>query len=367
MDEEKKAQVNQTAKDHLLAYINQSTPYFDEFFTMQKERAGEISLVAQDMVQRYADFIGGKRLRGALTKLGYDIFGGTLAEDIIKVSTIIEFIHGFALMHDDVYDQDEIRRKKPSMHKQYEQLFAEKFAHSKRKKELYGISMATNLGDIGSYYSNLILINTGFSADKKLSFLKRLSEIVIQTVYGQAMDITYELDNIPDEKKVMQIHKFKTAYYTISGPLQYGALLAGMEEGNSRYEALEKYGVPVGIAFQLRDDELGMFSNPEKFGKPIFSDLRQGKNTVLFSYAFEHATKEQYDFLYSVHGNQGVNESDLKRVNELLIETGALDYSHKLCQELISEGKKYIKDITDNQQHQNILDVIADYVVTRES
>ena len=366
MDDLTKQNINQKAKEHLLDFIDQITPHFNTFFQSQKDRAVKISPIAVGMVERYENFIGGKRLRGALTKLGYDIYGGSETEDILKVASIIEFIHGFALMHDDIYDQDDVRRKNPAMHKQFENVFDEKYAESKRDKELYGISMATNLGDIGSYYSNIVLTNTNFPPELKLKFLKRLSEIVIQTVYGQAMDITFELDNVPLEERVMRIHEYKTAYYTISGPLQYGALLAGVDEKDERYLALEEYGIPVGIAFQLRDDELGMFSQQEKFGKPIFSDLRQGKNTLLFSKAFEKANEEQYELLYSMHGNSNVTEEDLKKVNQIIIDTGALEYSKNLSRELVKKGKEQITKITDDKKHQDLLDLIADFVITRD-
>ena len=367
MEQAARETINQKAKEYLLDFIDQVTPVFKAFFEEQRTVAANINPIAVDMVDRYADYIGGKRLRGALTKLGYDLFGGTQTQDILKVSTIIEMIHGFALMHDDIYDQDRMRRKKPAMHVQFETLFDEIHQNEHRHKDLYGISMATNLGDIGSYFSNLVLANTQFDAEEKINFLRRLSEVVIQTVYGQAMDITFELESRPQEDKVMLIHKYKTAYYTIPGPLQYGAILAGLDRADSRFTAIEDYGVPVGIAFQLRDDELGMFSTSEKFGKPIFSDLRQGKNTLLFSYAFEHANDAQLKTLLETHGNQNVNDTDLQRVNKILIDTGAVDYSQKLCWDLVSQGKKHISKVTDDAKSQELLDLVADYVVTRNS
>lgn len=367
MEQSQKELINKKAKEYLISFISEVSPYFDEFFSKQKKIASQVSPVALDMAERYESYIGGKRLRGALTKIGYDLFGGQQKADILKVSSIIELIHGFALMHDDIYDEDEIRRNNPAMHIQYQQVFEKSNANSKkRNKELYGISMATNLGDIGSYYSNLVLLDTDFDAEFKLRFLRRLSEIVIQTVYGQAMDITFELDKVPSEEKVMWVHEKKTAWYTVPGPLQYGALLAGVEENDERYTALADFGVPVGIAFQLRDDELGMFSKQSEFGKPIFSDLRQGKNTVLFAKAFENASKEQYEFLYSVHGNSNVGAQDLEKVNEILVDTGALEYSQKLSWDLVEKGKSFIPKITANKNHQDLLELLANYVVTRE-
>ncbi|MBP7928165.1 polyprenyl synthetase family protein [Patescibacteria group bacterium] len=362
-------EVNQKAKEHLLDYISKVSPHFDSFFASQKEVSKNINEIALDMVVRYEDFIGGKRLRGALTKLGYDLFGGSPAfeEDVLKASSIIEIIHGFGLMHDDIMDEDELRRSKPTMHIQYEHVFDAKFSNSVRKKKLYGTAMAINVGDLGAFYANLIIDGTNFDPEIKMRFLKRVSQVVIQTVHGQGLDVTYELDSPPTEARVMDIHKFKTSFYTVPGPLQYGAILAGVSLEDPRYLALEKFGVPIGIAFQLRDDELGMFSTPEKFGKPIYSDLRQGKNTLLFAKAFELATPEQLAFLSSVHGNANVTESDLKKVNQILEESGSVAYSRELSWKLVEEGKLYIKDITQDPKQVELLEVLANYVVTRNS
>ena len=366
MDAEKRDHINQAVISHLKEYISEVSPYLEEFFQKQRINAAKISPIAEDMVARFEDFIGGKRLRGSLTKLGYEIFGGKPTNDIYKASAIIEIIHGFGLMHDDIMDEDELRRKKPTMHIQYENLHADKYSDSKRDQKLFGTSMALNVGDLGPFYANLIIEDTDFAPEIKMGFLKRLSEIVIQTVHGQGLDVSSEQDNKPDEDTVMDIHKFKTAFYTISGPLQYGAILAGADTSDPRYQALEEFGIPVGIAFQLRDDELGMFSKSEKFGKPIYSDLRQGKNTVLFAKAFENASAEQLEILEAAHGNPDVTEEDLQKVNQILEDTGAVEYSQEISWDLVAQGKEHVSQITDNPEHKEMLDLVADFVVSRD-
>ncbi len=366
MDDNSRAEINKNANEYLVGYISKVSPHFDNFFNSQKDFSKRIAPVALDMVERFDAFLGGKRLRGSLTKLGYDLFGGVECDDIYKASMVSEVIHGFGLIHDDIMDEDELRRSRPTMHIQYQNVHKEKFPHSKRSQKLYGTSMAINVGDLGPFYANLIINDTKFDPELKIRFLRRVSEVVIQTVQGQGLDVSYEQDETPSEEKVMAIHKFKTAFYTIPGPMQYGAILAGADESSTQYKAIEEYGLPLGIAFQLRDDELGMFSNQKELGKPIYSDLRQGKNTVLFAKAFENANPEQLKFLRSVHGNQDVKESDLKRVNEILIETGALEYSQKLSWKLVEEGKKHIAKITSDPKQRELLATLADYVVTRE-
>lgn len=360
-------EINTRAEACLKAYIENIKPIVQNFFQEQKEVARAISPVAHEMVRVFEQFTGGKRLRGALTELSYNMFCGSPTPDIYKASFIIEIIHGFALMHDDIMDEDALRRGNPTVHVQYERIFDQRHSPGKRNKKLYGTSMAINVGDLGSYYSNLLIERTGFPAERKIAFLKRLSQILIQTIYGQGLDVTFELDPIPNEESVILIHTHKTAHYTIPGPLHYGAILAGISESDPRYKAIEAFGVPVGIAFQLRDDELGMFSNSKTLGKSTTSDLRQGKNTVLFAKAFERGTHAQVEYLKSVRGNPSVTEDDVQKVKTLLIETGALEYSKQVSAHLVEQGKQHIPDITKDPKYQDLLSLIADYVITRES
>jgi geranylgeranyl diphosphate synthase type I len=318
------------------------------------------------MVKIFRDFMGGKNIRGALTYGSYLLFGGRGEESILKASNIINITHAFLLMHDDVMDEDDLRRGFPTVHKQYEKIFKKKYPENAHA-EHSGLSMAINIGDLGSYFSNLILTETTFDSDTKIKFLKILSETIITTAYGQAMDLIFEKDRNFTLAKVLKVHHYKSALYTINGPLKYGAILAGADENTKQFKALNLYGTPVGIAFQLRDDELGMFSNRKTLGKPVDSDLKEGKLTYLFLKAFEKGTREQVEFLRYAHGNKNITEADTKKVRDIIIETGALSDSQKLSRTLALKGKKYISQITKNRYYQNLLAVAADYMIERNN
>lgn len=365
MTSEKNDLAGQKVNNYLKDYVSKVTPKFEEFFEKQIKFSSEVSPIAVEMVEKYRDFIGGKRLRGALTKESYEMFGGEEEYDILKASMVVEIIHGFGLIHDDIMDQDNLRRNKPTLHKQYELENLEK-GFPKEKSKLYGTSMATMVGDLGPFYNNLILEEVNFPAERKVKVLKKISETILYTIYGQGLDVTYGQQNNPIEEQALRVHKYKTSYYTITGPLQYGAILAGAREDDSRFAALEKYGIPIGIAFQLKDDELGLFSETEKIGKPIFSDLRQGKVTLLFAKAFENADNTQLEFLKMVYGNPEASEKDLMKVREIVVETGALKYSRKLSAQLIEEGTSYVKKITSDERHQDLLNLIAEFVGARK-
>lgn len=356
------------AEKFLGEYIKKASPFLESFLRDQKKRAGLVSPLATQMVGIYHDFIGGKRLRGALTFGSYQMFGGKAENDILKASAIVELIHAFGLMHDDIMDEDQLRRGKPTVHIRYRDLFKKKYPGNTRKNpEHFGISMALDVGDLGPFWANLILVGTKFPAVVKLRFLEILSETIITTIYGQGLDVHFESDPKPTLRKILQVHLFKTANYTITGPLRYGAVLAGASRKTNRYQALSLYGTPVGIAFQLRDDELGLFSTPEKLGKASDSDLKEGKNTLLFLKALENGRPEQKAFIKYAHGNRGITPVEVAAVRKIVTETGALEYSQRESRRLVEKGKRFIPQITANRRFQELLEVLADYVIERES
>lgn len=356
------------AEEYLKSYINKSRPFLDLFFEKRLFDSSKISPIASQMVTIYKKFMGGKNLRGALTYYSYKMFGGKSEEDILRASTIVEITHAFLLMHDDIMDQDALRRGQPTIHKQYEDIFKKRFPYNNRRTpEHFGTSLAINVGDLGPYFSNLILLDTHFDSNRKLDFLKILSETIITVAYGQSLDMFYESDLNPTLPKILRVHQFKTANYTINGPLKYGAVLAGLDTGLPHFKALDLYGTPVGIAFQLRDDELGMFSTEEELGKPADSDLKEGKNTLLFQKAFEKGTHEQVKFLKYAHGNHDISKADTNKVRQIIVDCGALEFSKKMGRRLVEKGKQYIPQITPDGKYQELLRITADYVIERNN
>lgn len=356
------------AEECLKDYIHKSRPHVDSFFDSLSKKAGLVSPLAVEMVNIFHNFIGGKRLRGALTYFSYKMFGGQLETDILKASTIIEIIHSFALMHDDIMDEDDLRRGQPTIHKQYEKIFKERYHDNPKKNPAhFGLSMAIDAGDLGPFLANLIIYETDFSAQIKMEFLKILSETIVTTVYGQALDITFESETKPTLDEILKVHLYKTANYTITGPLGYGAVLAGISPKNKVFKALGDYGRPVGIAFQLRDDELGMFSSEKVLGKSVDSDLKEGKNTLLFLKAFENGNQKEVDFLRFAHGNHNLKKLDVEKVRKIVLKTGSLKHSQQESRRLVEQGKKFIGKITSDVYYVDLLGKIADYVIERKS
>lgn len=175
---------------------------------------------------------GGKRIRGVLVKLGYELNGGKRKE-ILKISTAFEILHSALLIHDDIMDQSPLRRGQPSLY----QVFGGKH---------YGISQAINLGDIALYLPIKIISDSNFSDKAKIKAISNLTQTIINTGWGQVMDLV--------GKDREFINLYKTAKYTVVAPLQVGAILAGASD--KMLEVLGRFGEKLGIAFQIQDDIL---------------------------------------------------------------------------------------------------------------
>lgn len=351
--------------DYLKDYVLKLAPVIDTFFAKRQKEAKEISPEIVKMLQIYHQLLqGGKKLRGALIKLGYECAGGQERLEIIKASLSLEIIHAFLLIHDDVIDQDELRRGKPTVHKQYEALCKKRGKNKKRAVAHFGTSMAINTGDVGSFLGHLALLEAGFPDQRQVRALAELDRILLQVGYGQTLDVIYEDKQSVTEKDVLRVHRLKTGVYTGSGPLAIGAILAGVEK--PYLESLQKFGLPVGIAFQIRDDEIGLFFEAGKIGKPTGSDIRENKNTLLKVKALELASPSDQEFLRQVYGNHNLSRAEILKVRVITKKSGAYDYSHQSGLKLIEKAKKHIPKITKDREQQSLLAKAADFMMARE-
>jgi geranylgeranyl diphosphate synthase type I len=265
-------------------------------------------------------------------------------------------------MHDDIMDKDVTRRGSPTIHKQYEKDLEKLGAADPYH---FGISMGIDMGDLGSYLAMEVLLEAKIPAERKIKAAGYLSRLLQRVAYGQALDVLYEKKKKVTEADVMEVHLQKTSVYTIGGPLKVGALLGGLT--GARIDAIEKFGEPVGIAFQLRDDELGLYSDEGTLGKPIGGDIREGKNTILKIKAIELAKGEDKKFLTWAYGNKDIKPKDVEKVKEITIRCGALKYSQDLSKNLVEKGKKFIPRITKDDKMRDLLSKAADFVITRNS
>ncbi|MCC6043181.1 MAG: polyprenyl synthetase family protein, partial [Candidatus Verstraetearchaeota archaeon] len=234
---------------------------------------------------------GGKRLRPLLMILGYAGSKGVVDNRIVRASISIELVHSYLLMHDDVMDRDEFRRGRPTVWRAFRDLHAE--AYGLEEATHYGYSMAIIAGDLAAAYAVQALLRSEFEYDVVLKAVELMQDVIEKTGHGQILDMTLEKEPLSavKEEDVLEVHKLKTALYTIDGPLRMGGILARADE--DLLKAYTRYAIPVGIAFQLQDDILGVFGDEAIVGKPVDSDIKEGKRTLLVVKAWERATPEQ--------------------------------------------------------------------------
>jgi geranylgeranyl diphosphate synthase type I len=230
---------------------------------------------------------------------GYKCFENEKEEEILESSISIELIEGFLLQHDDIIDQDEKRRGGKSSWKFFQDDHIKKGYTGNSK--LYGDSCAIIAGDLGCAFANQIIARSGFSAERKVKALDKLNQIVIDVGYGEQLDVLVELRPGATEEDTLRIHHFKTAKYTVEGPVHLGAILGGAQENDLKI--LSEYGIPLGQAFQIQDDILGMYGDEVKLGKPADSDLKEGKQTLLIIEAMKQANESQRKILKEALGN----------------------------------------------------------------
>ncbi|GJF32406.1 geranylgeranyl pyrophosphate synthase [Kitasatospora sp. NE20-6] len=266
---------------------------------------------------------GGKRIRPALALVGWHAAGaGGEPRAAHHLAASLELLHTCALIHDDVMDRSDTRRGRPTLHR----ALARRHRGSPAAAERFGTGTAILVGDLALIWSDELL-HTGRPTAGQLAALRPLLLAMrTELILGQYLDLERtggrRADAEPgDVEAALATIRLKTAKYTVERPLQLGALLAGA--GPPVLEALSAYAIPLGEAFQLRDDLLGVFGDPTATGKPALDDLRDGKATVLVALALRHADAAQAGQLLAALGDPDLTEEQAAAVRRTIIATGA--------------------------------------------
>lgn len=337
--------------------------YFDAVI---KDVAKEDDLVA-DAIGNAKEIVlaGGKRLRAAFMYYGYLGAGGTEEEKILDASISVELIHAFLLVHDDIIDRDEIRHGVPTLHRRYEEFAKKHFLGNDHVH--FGESVALILGDMLNAFGNDIIFRAAFPPERVLRALSRLQGIVSSTVIGQARDVYIEYMRSAKEEEILQMYRNKTAKYTVEGPLHLGAILAG--SGPDLLEKISAYAVPLGTAFQIQDDILGIFGSEKRIGKPVGSDIAEGKMTLLVSRALRDGTADQARRLRQILASgEGLSDADIAEFRAIIEDTGALSGTKEKAAELIREGKAALEAMKDDidPRTYDFLSSVSEYMMNRE-
>jgi geranylgeranyl diphosphate synthase type I len=263
---------------------------------------------------------GGKRLRACFCEQGWRAAGGGDDPRLVTAAAALEWLQASALVHDDIIDGSDVRRGQPSMHQH--------FAIQHRKAGWlgssagFGVGAAILLGDLMLSWTDEMFRSCGLPAQQVAAALPYLDACRTEVVAGQFLDVVAQAAGDSDLETAMRVVHFKSAKYTVERPLHLGAALAGAEPG--LIAALSEFGLPIGEAFQLRDDVLGVFGDEVRTGKPAGDDLREGKRTVLLAHAYAGADPSQRVTLQRLVGNAALQADELETLREVIEDTGAL-------------------------------------------
>jgi geranylgeranyl diphosphate synthase type I len=268
----------------------------DQLREYLRDRRSDAAYIGTDYAELTAaleEFVlrGGKRLRPAFAYWGWRAVADAAADPVdpamLRLFSALELLHACALVHDDVIDASATRRGLPTVHR----LFCDKHRSSQwhGSSEQFGISAAILLGDLALVWADDIVATADLSVDAQVRVRRVWSAIRTEVLGGQYLDIVAESSGAESVASAMTVNIYKTASYTISRPLQFGAAAAA--DRPDVLAVFHELGTSLGVAFQLRDDVLGVFGDPAITGKPSGDDLRSGKRTVLLAEAVERAEK----------------------------------------------------------------------------
>ncbi|TSC75323.1 MAG: geranylgeranyl pyrophosphate synthase [Parcubacteria group bacterium Gr01-1014_30] len=352
-------------------YLRDFRERFEPFLTgwLEREvvRLTEVDRIGRVMAEAISEFTlrGGKRIRAALVNIGYSLAGGLDASRIFLACVAYELLHAYFLIQDDIADKDYTRRGRPTVHRRFQEIYSEILSPlSEEEREHFANSIAMFDGNICRSMAFKALSELDFSTELVLKAVRHFGALDESTNVGQVVDILAPLKAGFMEKGVMKIAQLKTARYTIEGPLQLGMILAGA--GDEQLRQISDYAIPVGEAFQIRDDILGVFGSEEEMGKPVTSDLEEAKKTLLTVFVQRRGGRF-WKKLSPVLGKKGLTLMELKEARAIFRSSGALREAEVFACKLVEEGKSALGRLSLPEEFKALLSELADYLVARRT
>lgn len=315
---------------------------------------------------------GGKSLRPALLLYSCGALAGEVAK-AIPAAAAVEMYHTWTLVHDDVIDRDATRRGHATIHEEFRRRAVHELGYTEGEAKHYGVSLAILAGDIIQGWATGALCelrqSPSVASDVALAITRNLTTHVQDIlVEGETLDIQYAAMAVEDvrEDQILEMLAKKTAVlYEFAA--QAGAMIA-LNESNPHVgmiEELASFAHECGLAFQIRDDILGVVGNEQTLGKPVGSDLREGKKTIIVRHVLMKASDGQRKRIDRVLGNQDASAADIADATELLIELGGVQRARELAEGYIEAGISHLADLPESRYKEMLFDW-ARYLIDRE-
>lgn len=296
----------QLLRDNIISFLENKKKKADLFWT-------------KDVIDRLIKFTTeGKMLRGVFVLMSYESFGLKISKEVVDAAIAIEIAHSGFLIHDDIMDNDTQRRGEKTIFAQY-------------GKNDYGKAMGICIGDITFF------LCLEFLAKSKKEVIDIFAKELQRVGLSQMQDVSFGYkDYEPLEKEIMDLYKYKTARYSFSLPFLMGGLIANAS--SAQLKILEEFGENLGIVFQIRDDEIGILGNEEEIGKPVGSDIRENKKTLIRFILLSKASKDEKIFLKKVFGKKNITKKEIEQVKKLIAKL-------KIDKELEKRKEKFLENV----------------------
>jgi geranylgeranyl diphosphate synthase, type I len=300
---------------------------------------------------------GGKRFRPAFCFWAFVGAGGDHDDPlVIDACAAIELVHVCALVHDDVMDGAATRRGRPSVHERFATDHVNDDARGEARR--FGEGAAILVGDFAFVYADMLFANAPPVARPVFDDLR------IELLVGQFLDLLGAAQGTRDRERAERIELYKSGKYTVERPLHLGAALAGHLDDLS--VPLSAFGLPLGRAFQLRDDVLGVFGDPAITGKPVGDDLREGKLTPLLAVASARAQGADAAVVARA-GDAQLDRDEIAAIQDVLVRSGAVDEVERTIAVLVDEAITALRSTPITADARDALESLATYVAWRES
>jgi geranylgeranyl diphosphate synthase type I len=352
------------------AYVAAVAGELTDFLTTRQSVMATISPDIDPIMGSISNLVtGGKRLRALMCYWGWRGAGGDpAAHEIVTAGSALELFQAAALIHDDIIDRSDTRRGGPSVHRRFSQLHhAQGWALD---SERFGHAAGILTGDLCLSFSEEAFTDIGKQAASGSRARRIFNLMRAEVMAGQYLDILEEVagpvrDRAGAVTRAQSIIRFKSAKYSTEHPLALGGALAGASDELLRgYSA---FALPLGEAFQLRDDVLGVFGDPVTTGKPAGDDLREGKRTVLVALALDQATPEESAFIDAKLGSPELGDDDIAEIRRIIEESGALQATEVLIGEFGTAAFDALEILQLDELPKTALRRLAEVTVSRAS
>ena len=317
--------------------------YLARFLTAKAEELRD----ASDLVELIRGVVrsGGKRIRPAFCYWGYRTAGGHDDDRIIAAAASLELLHTFAIVHDDIMDRSDTRRGMPAVH------------------AVHGDAVAILAGDLALTFADAAFIGSGFEGRDMQRGLAAYLKMRERVIAGQYRDLTAPADISLDH--ALDIAASKSGNYSVLEPFQIGALLGGGELTPPSFA--EEFGQAVGLAFQLRDDILGLFGDPDVTGKSIDADVREGKRHALYALTLAALGPPERERFVALWGSDGLTPSEVEDLRMQVESSGARATAEEMLKGLARRARSALDRLEATDEIRGALSELATSVIDRNA